>query len=84
MTKEDLKNFSKDELIEIIMIDKYLSIQTRFKILDTISEKIDNILNKRMKCKLFSKEYYKLQKEYEKWTDLQENIKKTIYESYKI
>jgi hypothetical protein len=74
MKKESLKYLSKDELIEIIMSDKMLGYKAFRKLNDVVAKRIDAIIDKQGKCDYFSDEYRKLEKEYEKWTKIQENL----------
>jgi hypothetical protein len=74
MKKESLRYLSKDDLIEIIMSDGRLTHKAFYKLNDVVSQKIDEIIDKQGKCDYFSDEYKKLEKEYEKWTKIQENL----------
>jgi hypothetical protein len=74
MKKESLKYLSKDELIEIIMSDKMLEHKAFRKLIDVVAKRIYAIIDKQEKCSPFSDEYQKLEKEYEKWTKIQENL----------
>jgi hypothetical protein len=74
MKKESLRYLSKDDLIEIIMSDGRLTHKAFHKLNNIICKKIDEIIEEQQNYYYFSDEYQKLEKEYEKWTKIQENL----------
>lgn len=78
MKRESLKLLSKDELIEIIISDKRLECRAFNKLIDVVSKKVLSIIDKQAECDLTTssgrKEYLRLEKEYEKWSKIHENL----------
>lgn len=86
MTKKSLKYLSKDELIEIIVSDKYLERQAFNKLNEIVHKKIVSIIDDQERCDLSTYEghmnYARLEKEYKKWSKIQENLYAGEVEEY--
>lgn len=78
MIKKSLKYLPKDELIEIIVSDKFLERKAFDKLNETVHKKIVSIIDDQERCDLRTFEgrmnYARLEKEYKKWSNIQENL----------
>lgn len=78
MNKKSLSLLSKEELIDIILSDRMWERKAFLKVVDFVGKKIESILDEQEKCDFMTtkgrEEYYRLEKEYEKWSKIQENI----------
>lgn len=78
MNKTTLGLLSKEELISIITSDKMWERKAFHKVLDLVDKKIESILDEQDKCDFMTakgrEEYYRLEKEYKKWSKIQDNL----------
>lgn len=78
MNKTTLGLLSKEELISIITSDIMWERKAFYKVLDLVGKKIDSILDEQDKCDFMTakgrEEYYRLEKEYNKWSKIQDNL----------
>lgn len=78
MNKTTLGLLSKEELISIITSDIMWERKAFYKVLDLVGKKIDSILDEQDKCDFMTakgrEEYYRLEKEYKKWSKIQDNL----------
>lgn len=78
MNKTTLSMLNKSQLIEIIMSDKLWERKAFYKVLKMINQKIESILDEQEKCDLATMkgrvDYQKLEKEYKKWSNIQDNL----------
>lgn len=78
MNKDSLKYLSKDELIEITISNNATRHAAFSKVIDVVGEKVLDIIRKQEKCDLLTPrgrdEYDKLEKEYQKWSKIQESL----------
>lgn len=74
MNKTTLGLLSKEELISIITSDIMWERKAFYKVLDLVGKKIDSILDEQDKCDFMTEEYYRLEKEYNKWSKIRDNL----------
>lgn len=78
MDKKSLKYLSKDELIEIVISNNATRHTAFSKVIGVVGEKVLDIIEKQEKCDLLTPkgrdEHDKLEKEYQKWSKIQENL----------
>ena len=78
MNKDTLKHLSKEDLIEIITSDKTWKRKAILKLNDIVSKRIDVIIDKQRECDLGTgegrREYFKLEEEYKKWSNIQDKL----------
>lgn len=78
MNKTTLELLSKEELISIITSDKMWERKAFHKVLDLVGKKIESILDEQDKCDFMTaqgrEEYYRLEKEYKKWSKIQDDL----------
>lgn len=78
MNKSTLGLLSKEELISIITSDIMWERKAFHKVLDLVGKKIDSILDEQDKCDFMTakgrEEYYRLEKEYKKWSKIRDNL----------
>lgn len=78
MNKSTLGLLSKEELISIITSDIMWERKAFYKVLDLVGKKIDSILDEQDKCDFMTakgrEEYYRLEKEYNKWSKILDNL----------
>lgn len=78
MKKTTLSMLTKSQLIDIIMSDRMWERKAFYMVLDMVGKKIDSIIDEQEKCDFSSTQgrarFYELEKEYEKWSKIQNNL----------
>ena len=78
MNKTTLSMLSKSELIDIIQSDRMWETKAFRKILSIVENKINSIIDEQEKCDLMTmsgrERYEELEKEYKKWSKIQDNL----------
>lgn len=79
MNKKTLNYLTKKDLIEIITSDSMWERKAFFKVTKLVHDKVNAIIDEQEKC-IHTTEgmirYWELEKEYQKWSDIQANLGK--------
>lgn len=78
MKSESLKYLSKSDMMDIIMSEPITERRAFYKVTELVCNKIQAIVEEQTKCDLMTYngrlQYAQLEKEYIKWSKIQENL----------
>ena len=78
MKRESLKYLSKSDMMDIIMSEPTTERRAFYKVAELVHNKIQAIIEEQGKCDLMTYngriQYAQLEKEYIKWSKIQENL----------
>lgn len=78
MKRENLKYLSKSDMMDIIMSEPITERRAFYKVIELVCDKIQAIIEEQTECDITTYNgrlrYAQLEKEYTKWSKIQENL----------